>query len=144
MHGGWKYFYLSVDPSMSAQAGVGILTSPQLSHRVFDWISLKSPACMLKLKAKDRILCVLQVYARNTAIKFQAFVDDINNALPIVVSTKSIIFLEDFNAYIGTDGESRKDVIGRHGNPVFNENGQYLLRHCCSNGLCIMNTFHQN
>ena len=33
---GWKYFYSGADPSMFAQAGVGILTSPQLSDSVFD------------------------------------------------------------------------------------------------------------
>ena len=49
---------------MSAQAGVGILTSPQLSECVFDWISLRSRACMLKLEVKDRLLDLLQVYAQ--------------------------------------------------------------------------------
>ena len=39
---GWKLFYSSVDPSISARAVVGILTSPQLSDCVFDWISLGS------------------------------------------------------------------------------------------------------
>ena len=28
LDGGWKLFYLGSDPTMSAQAGVGILTSP--------------------------------------------------------------------------------------------------------------------
>ena len=28
LDGGWKLFYSGADPSMSAQAGVGILTSP--------------------------------------------------------------------------------------------------------------------
>ena len=31
LDGGWKLFYSGADPNMSAQAGVGILTSPRLS-----------------------------------------------------------------------------------------------------------------
>ena len=54
LDGGWKLFYSGADPSMSAQAGVGILTSPRLSDCVSDWIFLGSRVCMLKLKVLDR------------------------------------------------------------------------------------------
>ena len=50
LDGGWKLFYSGADPSMSAQAGVGILTSSRLSDRASDWIFLGSRVCMLKLK----------------------------------------------------------------------------------------------
>ena len=63
LDGGWKLFYSVADPSMSAQAGVGILTSSRLSDYVSDWIPLGSRVCMLKLKVLDRSLCLLQVYA---------------------------------------------------------------------------------
>ena len=42
LDGGWKRFYSGADPSMSAQAGVGILTSPRLSDCGSDWIPLGS------------------------------------------------------------------------------------------------------
>ena len=77
----WKLFDSNADPSMPDQASVGILTSPQLSDYLFDWIPLASRACMLKLKVKDWSLCLLQVYAPNAASKYQAFVDDVNDAL---------------------------------------------------------------
>ena len=41
----WKLFHSGANPSMSAQAGVGILTSPRLSDCVSDWISLESRFC---------------------------------------------------------------------------------------------------
>ena len=44
LDGWWKLFYSGADPSMSAQAGVGILTSLQLSDCEFDWILLGSQA----------------------------------------------------------------------------------------------------
>ena len=62
LDGGWKLFYSGADLSMSAQAGVGILTSPCLSDCESDWIPLGSRVCMLKLKVLDRSLCLLQVY----------------------------------------------------------------------------------
>ena len=98
---------------------------------------------MLTLKIKYRSLCLLQVYAPNTVSEYQVFVDEVNDALQRVRSTESIILLGDFNAHIGTDSETWKGVIGRHGDPAFNENGQYSLQLCCSNGFCIMNTFFQ-
>ena len=48
---------------MSAQAGVGILTSSQLSHCVSDWIPLGSRALYVEAKVLDRSLCLLQIYA---------------------------------------------------------------------------------
>ena len=95
---------------------------------------------MLKLKVKDRSLCLLQVYAPNAVSEYQVFVDDVNDALQRVASTEFTIVLGDFNAHIGTDNETWKGVIGRHGDPAFNKNMLYLLQLCCSNGLCIMNT----
>ena len=70
LDGGWKLFYSGADPSMSAQAGAGILTSPRLSDCVSDWIPLGSRVCMLKLKVLDRSLCLLQVYAPNATSEF--------------------------------------------------------------------------
>ena len=83
LYGGWKLFYSGADPSMSAQAGVGILTSSRLSDCVSDWIPLGSRVCMLKLKILDRSLCLLQVYApnANATTEYQTFVDDVNDAL---------------------------------------------------------------
>ena len=42
LDGGWKLFYSDAGSSMSAQAGVGILTSPQLSDCVIDCNTLEN------------------------------------------------------------------------------------------------------
>ena len=103
----WKLFYSGADPSISAQAGVAILTSPRLTDGVLDWIPLRPRACMLKLKAPYRSLYLLQVYAPNTS-EYQAFVNNVNYALQRVGSTECTILLEDFNAHIGADSETWK------------------------------------
>ena len=144
LDGGWKLFYSGADSSMSAQAGVGILTSPRLSDCVSDWIPLASRVCMLKPKILNRSLCLLQVYAPNATSEYQAFVDEVNDALLKVSPTAFVVLIVDFNAHVGTDTNTRKGVIGKHGVTGLNENGKYLLQLCCSNGLRIMNTFFQN
>ena len=103
LDGGWKLFYSGADPGMSAQAGVGVLTSPRLSDCASDWIRLGSRVCMLKLKVLDRSLCLLQVYAPNATSEYQAFVDDINDALLRVSPTESTVLMGNFNAHVGTD-----------------------------------------
>ena len=131
---GWKLLYSGADPSISTQAGVGILTSPQLPDCMFDWIPLASRACMLKLKVKDPSLSLKQVYAPNAVSGYQAFVDDVNDALRRRESTESTILLEDFNAHIGTDSEAWKGVIDRHEYSTFNESGRYLLHFVLATG----------
>ena len=123
--------------------GVGILTNPQLSDCGLNWIPLGSQVCMLKLIVKDWSLCLLQVYTPNALSEYQAFVNDINDALQRVRSTKSTILLGDFNAHIRMDSEKWKGVTGRHGETSLNKNGRYLLQHNIIT-LCIMNIFFQH
>ena len=58
---------------MSAQAGVGLLVSPNIAECVADWIPLGGRVCLLKLRVQERSLCVLQVYASNMKSKYEAF-----------------------------------------------------------------------
>ena len=81
MDGGWKLFYSGADRKMSAHAGVGIFTSPQMSDCVSELIPLGSWACMLKLIVQNRALCLFQVYAPNATSEYKAFVDEVNDAL---------------------------------------------------------------
>ena len=76
--------------------------------------------------------------------EYQTFVDEVNDALLRVSATESTVLMGDFNAHVGTDTDTWKGVIGKHGVTGVNENGMYLLQLCCSNGLRIMNTFFQH
>ena len=80
----------------------------------------------------------------NAASEYQAFVDEVNDALLRVSPSESTVLMGDFNAHIRTDTDTWKSVMGRHEVPGLNENGRYLLQLCCSNGLRIMNTFFQH
>ena len=110
LDGGWKFFYSGADPSMSTHAGVGILTSPRLSYCVSDWIPLGSRVCTLKLKVLDPSLCLLQVYAPNVTSEYQAFVDEVNDALLRVSPTEFTVLMGNFHAHVGTDTKIRGRV----------------------------------
>ena len=99
---------------------------------------------MLKHKVLDRSLCLLQVYAPNAASEYQAFEDEVNDALLRVSPTESTVLMGDFKARVGIDTDTWKGVIGKHGVTGLNENRRCLLQLCCSNGLRIMNTFFQH
>ena len=51
---------------------------------------------MLKLRVKDWSLRLLQVYAPNAVIEYQAFVDDVNDALQRLGSTESALLFVGF------------------------------------------------
>ena len=55
---------------------------------------------MLKLKVLDRSLCVMQVYAPNVSSKYQAFVDEVNDALLRLSPTESTVFMGEFNCIV--------------------------------------------
>ena len=141
LDGGWKLFYSGADPRMSAQAGVDSHKPPFVRLCVrLDLFGIR--ICMLKLKVLDRSLCLLQVYAPNAMSEYQAFVDEINDALLRVSPIEPTVLMGDFNVHVGTD-RYVEGLIGKHGVTGLNENGRYLLQLCCSNGLCITNTFFQ-
>jgi len=81
----------------------------------------------LKLKVENQSICLLQVYAPDAASEYQAFLDEVNDALLRVSIFEFTVLMADFNAHIATDTETWKGVIGRHGVSDLNENGRYLL-----------------
>ena len=144
LDGGWALFYSGADPSMFVQAGVGIFTSPRSSDCESDWIPLGSRVCMLNLKILDWSLCLLQVNAANAMSEYQVFVDEVNDVLLQVSPTEFTVLTREFIAHVGTDIDTWKGMIRKHGVTGLNENGRYLLQPCCSNGLRIMNIFFQD
>ena len=141
LNGGRKIFYSGVDAATSAQAGVGLLVSPNMAECVVDWVPLGGRICFPKLRLQERSLCILQAYAPNIESQHKAFLEEVEVALGKAASSESLVLLGDFNAHVGIVNATWKGVIGQHGDPDINKNGKCLLQLCATNGLCIMNTF---
>ena len=144
LKGGWKNFYCGVDAAMSAQAGVGLLVSPNMAECVVDWVPLEGRVCLLKLRLHGGFLCILQVYAPNIKSQCEGILEEVEVALGKATSSESLVLLGDFNAHVGIDNATWKGFIGQHGYPNINKNGKRLLQFCATNALCIMNTFFQH
>ena len=140
----WKIFYSGVDAAMSAQAGVGLLVSPNIAECVVDWVPLGGRVCLLQLRLQERSLCILQVYAPNIESQYQAFPEEVEVVMGKATSSESLVLLGDFNAHVSIDNETWKGVIGQHGDPDINKNGRCLLQFCATNGMCVVNTFFQH
>ena len=92
LNGGWKIFYSGVDAAMSAQAGVGLLVSPNIAEYIVDWVPMGGRVCLLKLRLQERSLCILQVYAPNIESQYEAFLEEVEVALGIATSKESLVF----------------------------------------------------
>src|SRR5699024_3442811 len=113
---GWMLFYSGVAPSVCAQAGVGILTSPRLASRGVEWMPISSRAIAMRLTlVGGKNLAIVQAYAPNTEAEYTTFLDELDGGLSRLHPTDSLILMGDFNAHVGTDTETWRNVIGRNG-----------------------------
>ena len=113
LNGGWKIFYYGVVAAMSAQAGVGLLVSPNIAVSMsltgYHWeilvriCLLKLWVCLLKLKLQERSLSILQVYAPNMESQYEALLEEIEVALGKATSSELLVLLGDFNTHICID-----------------------------------------
>jgi exonuclease III len=118
LENGWKLFYSGlVDPQAHAHAGVGILTSPRMAEQVIEWLPKSERAAVLRLKAGNRNLAIVQIYAPNDSQEYTAFLDEVTEALETVPPTDSVMLIGDFNAHVGNDDQTWRGVIGRNGPP---------------------------
>ena len=101
LNGGWKIFYSGIDVATSAQAGVGLLVSPNMAECVIDWAPLGGRVCLLKVRLQERSLCILQVCAPNMETQCEAFLGKVEVVLGKATPLESLVFLGDFNAHVG-------------------------------------------
>ena len=142
---GWKLFYSGVDPSVRAQAGVGILTSPRLANRVVEWMPISSRVAVLRIHLLEgKNLAIVQAYAPNSLAEYTTFLDDVELGLARLRRQDSLILMGDFNAHVGNDTDTWNSVIGRNGDAHLNPNGEALLEFCSGNALSIMNTYFKH
>ena len=120
---------------MSAQAGVGLLVSPNMAGCIIDWVPLGGRVSLLKLRLHERSLCILQVYAPNIESQYEAFLEEVEVALGKTTSSESLVLLGDFNAHVGIDNATWKGVIRQHGDPDINKNRRCLLQFCATNAV---------
>ena len=73
----------------------------------------------------------------------ESFYDLLDNTLRRIPRKDKILLLGDFNARVGTDHNTWKGVLGRHGTGKCNSNGVRLLTLCAQHNLLITNSIFQ-
>jgi len=80
----------------------------------------------------------------NAPGSIDGFYDQLNQTLRDIHISDKIILMGDFNARVGDDFSTWKNVIGMHGSGKINANGERLLNLCNQFQLAITNTFFKH
>ncbi|VDO99467.1 unnamed protein product [Soboliphyme baturini] len=107
-HHEWKLFYSGVDITTRAQAGV--LIEPNIADRISHWKPVSERVVILQLKLQQAKALTAQVYAPNLEGKYYIFLEEVQCALSKVPNAESLIPMNDINAHIRANTETRERV----------------------------------
>lgn len=84
---------------------------------------LSKRVASLRLRVGDRCLTVVSAYGQNNSAEYPAFLQALGRVLESALPGDSIILLGDFNAHIGNNSITCREVIGRNNFPDLNPSG---------------------
>lgn len=106
----------------------------------------KVPVCMifcsLHIQVGEWVLTVVYVYGLNDNLEYPAFLESLGGEFDGAPPGDSVLPLGDFNAHVGSDSETCRDVIGNHLD--VNLSSVLLLDFCANHSLSITNTMFKH
>jgi hypothetical protein len=123
--------------------GVGIHINKNIKDALLEWKPVSELIITAPINTKFRKMSVVQCYASTgnaNLEKKEAFYSCLDRTLLDIHRSDIILLMGDFNAQVGTDNQDTDDVVGKHGLPHKNENGDHLIEPCGRHGLIIGST----
>ena len=126
------------------KVGVAILLSERFGRYLKEWRCVDERIMWIRLKVEGVWVSLVQVYAAPTDDSDVASKDEfylrLQEAVGRVARGDLLIVVGDMNARVGDDTGIWCEVLGRHGEEVYNENGRRLLQFSSEHNLWISNT----
>lgn len=141
--GDFRLYYSGEEKSGSY--GVGILVGRRIKGSVVKAEYINERIIMIRIKAKDRDLVVIQVYMPTSGHKdeeIEECYDKIENIIEKESRNACVLVMGDWNAVVG-EGKDGMEV-GNFGLGVRNERGQRMVEFCRENGFVVSNTLFEN
>ena len=141
---GERVIVSGVDERCRAREGVAVMIKRRLWGSVSEYKCLSSRVLWLKMKVAGEKVVIVAVYGpgmERSENEREAFWETLNECLGGFGENERVIVLGDMNAKVGD--REREGVIGKHGVPGVNENGERLVEVCMERRMIIGNTWFQ-
>lgn len=148
--GGYTFYWKGKDATDHRLYGVGFAVKNELVKDMDNLpVGISERLMTLQINiGKNRKATLVSAYAPTLMADQEdkeQFYSALDDAVLQIPAADKVVVLGDFNARVGTDSETWKDVIGKDGVGKVNANGLMLLTKCAELGLVITNTlFRQN
>ena len=142
---GYTIYWSGKPSSERSESGVGLAINNNIIPKLCEDPKPVSDRIMtLRLPLTHKRYCtIISIYAptmTNTPESIDGFYDQLSQTLRGIPFSDKIILMGDFNARVGDDFSTWKNVIGKHGSGKINANGERLLNFCSQFQLTITNT----
>ena len=125
-----------------AREGVALLVSPDVQNGVMEWKEVSSRLMWMKVKFGQEIWVFVSAYgpgSEREEEERETFWKDVDECLQSFGANVNVVLLGDLNARVGN--ELVEGVVGRHGVPGRNENGERMIGLCVERDMVVGNTF---
>ena len=143
---GFAIYWSGKQPSERSESGVALAIKNEIVPKLLEDPKHLSDPIMtpLRLQLKhDRHCTIISIYTptmTNSPENIDGLYDQLNQMLGGIPGSDKIILLGDFNARVGNDYSTWKNVVEKFGSGNVNSNGERLLNLCSKSQLTITNS----
>ena len=127
--------------------GVALLLSKNARQAMIDMQAINNRLIYARFQGQGFNLSIIQVYAptaESNECDIEEFYNQLQHQMDKINKNDVLLIMGDWNAKVGNDHKTWSNTIGQYGFGEVNERGERLLEFCCSNELCITNTYFKH